>query len=103
MSSDPLPSRDSEITWRPGTAPIGPSTGRSTRLTRCAVTAIRFPVRSKNGTSRQRSVSTHRRAATKVSVVEPGGDAVDVAIAVELAQDDVRGRVQRAERREHRL
>ena len=49
----------------------GPSSGRwNTRDTCCSLCAISLPVRSRNGTPRQRSVSIHNRAATNVSVVE---------------------------------
>ena len=51
----------------------GPSVGLKIRLTRWALVAIILPVRSRNGTPCQRSVSIHSRAATKVSVSESSG------------------------------
>ena len=70
MSSSPEPFNDRLIAVG-GTSATGPSAGgSSTSVTRCSETASRLPVRSRNGTPRQRSVSTHSRAAMNVSVSE---------------------------------
>src|SRR5664279_3987967 len=72
-STSPLPANESVSTPPSWGTSNGASVGsRSTMLTRWVEPAIRFPVRIRNGTPRHRSLSTHIRAATNVSVVESG-------------------------------
>src|SRR5665648_718416 len=68
----PSPASDTEIRPTGTRSPYrDPGSRRRTSVTRCAEAAIRLPVRSRNGTPRQRSLSIHSRAAMNVSVVEP--------------------------------
>jgi hypothetical protein len=69
MSSDPLRDRDWDCDIAvTGTVSTGPSGLRRSRLSRWVLRVIRLPVRNRSGTSRQRSVSTHRRPAMNVWV-----------------------------------
>ena len=69
-----------------GASVMGPSAGGlRTRVTRCSETAMRLPIRSRNGTPRQRSVSTHILAAMNASF-DPAAVAENAILAVETGQ-----------------
>ena len=70
MSSSPDPFSERLIAVGGGSSTRSSGGRVSVSVTRCSETARRLPVRSRNGTPRQRSVSTQSRAAMNVSVSE---------------------------------
>ncbi len=64
MAPLPLQVEAEHVAAASGVSGMVPSGSRKIRLTRCSVNASRLPVRSRNGTSRHRSLSIHIRAAT---------------------------------------
>ena len=69
-----------------------------TTLTSVTLSAMHLPARMKKGTPDQRQLSISSRSATKVSVLDFGVDALDVAVALVLA-----AHVALRVRRRHRL